>query len=141
MLAGLMGISAVDNTNNTLSETTDVAAINDLNIAPELSSFSKAPPSPPAAADLPAPAFSFADAKLVNGNQAELTFTHGTSWLFHTAWLHDSCRSDVLLRQFYMPTPVDTCPSNRNARPVLGIGFRLVQHSPCECVGARRTVV
>jgi hypothetical protein len=98
MLAGLMGISAVDNTNNTLSETTDVAAINDLNIAPELSSFSKAPPSPPAAADLPAPAFSFADAKLVNGNQAELTFTDGTSWLFHTAWLHDSCRGQVRAR-------------------------------------------
>jgi hypothetical protein len=90
MHAGLMGISAVDNTNNTLSETTDVAAnFNDLNIAPE---HLKAPTAAPAAADLPAPAFSFADAKLVNGNQAELTFTDGTSWLFHTAWLHDSCR-------------------------------------------------
>lgn len=91
-----MGISAVDNTNNTLSETTDVAAnFNDLNIAPE---HLKAPTAAPAAADLPAPAFSFADAKLVNGNQAELTFTDGTSWLFHTAWLHDSCRGQVRAR-------------------------------------------
>ena len=39
--------------------------------------------------------YTFADAKLLSPTKVEVTFSDGSTWLFHSAWLFDSCRAQV----------------------------------------------
>ena len=43
--------------------------------------------------------YTFVDAKLVSPTKVEVTFSDGSTWLFHSAWLLDSCRSQVRNRR------------------------------------------
>mmetsp|Transcript_14160 Transcript_14160/g.34066 ORF Transcript_14160/g.34066 Transcript_14160/m.34066 type:complete len:488 (+) Transcript_14160:158-1621(+) len=43
----------------------------------------------------PDPAFTFSDARLHSPSKVQVTFGDGTSWLFHSGWLIDSCRGQL----------------------------------------------
>lgn len=79
--------------NSTLSEVTVDVNLVSLNNKPEQPASGKAPID--AFPVAPSVAYTFADAKLITNSKVEVTFSDGSSWLFHSAWLLDACRSQV----------------------------------------------
>ena len=94
-----MGIAATETTANNVVDgdfTTEVTvdvSLQNLTLSKPVPLESKA--SDGAAKASSPVAYTFADAKLLSPTKVEVTFSDGSTWLFHSAWLLDSCRAQV----------------------------------------------
>ena len=91
-----MGIEGTETTPNAdySAEVTVNVSLGDLNLSKPVPLDSKVA-SFDEVAKTPAVSYTFADAKIVSPTKVEITFSDGSTWLFHSAWLLDSCRSQV----------------------------------------------
>lgn len=92
-----MGIAA----NETLATTAFSEEVVTVDVSLEDLSLSKPVPLNSKASDVaalavtPVVSYTFADARLLSPTKVEVTFSDGSTWLFHSAWLLDACRSQV----------------------------------------------